>query len=323
VDENAQKTLLATMFSLRNAEFGRCFAPPPMCPRPAIRAHSVQNSKVLDLLEANGHVIAPAIRLSAVKEPEIELGLIGRNRASTFSGLCADHDRELFSPIELGAIDPANLEHAFLLAYRAVLYEVHASSAAAWQLQTGYSKRVELGLDPKDQPSEAGIWATHRILVAFETFQYKLRFDAAYLNRDFSLLSHDIISVPVCRPSIAASAVFSPEHLDRGGESVRVCITVLPIAARETVAVLSYLNEDASLARADLGPLLEVSGARQAFELSRRLLNNCENFVLSPEYVASWTDRKRRAVTEYFVRTLVHDDLEVDDPDLLLLEVAA
>jgi hypothetical protein len=229
----------------------------------------------------------------------------------------------LFSPIELGVIDHENPEHAFLLAYRAVLYELHASSAAAWQLQTGYSKRVELGLDPGDQPSEAGLWATHRILIAFETYQYKLRFDAAYLQRDFSVLTHDIIRVPVCRASIAASALFSLDHLDRGGESVRVCITVLPITAQETVAILSYLNEDASLARAELAPLLEESGPGQAFELSRRLLNNCENFVISPEYVASWTERKRRAVTEYFVRTLLHDDLKVDDPDLLLLDVVA
>jgi hypothetical protein len=227
----------------------------------------------------------------------------------------------LFSPIEVGLIDPANPEHAFLLAYRAVLYELHASSAAAWQLQTAYSKRVELGLDRGDQPSEAGLWATHRIVVAFETYQYKLRFDAGYLSRDFSLLSHDIIRVPVARPSIASSALFSLDHLERAGESVRVCITVLPITAQETVALLSYLNDDASLARAELAPLLEKSGTRQAFELSRRLLNNCENFVISPEYVASWTERKRRAVTEYFVRTLLHDDFKVNDPDLLLLDL--
>jgi hypothetical protein len=302
MDDATRKALLSAVFDIRSAEFSRCFAPPTMCPRPAIRAHSVQNSNVLDLLVVDGHVVAPSIRLDAKNGPSIDLAAIGRNRASTFAGLCAEHDHALFAPIETGAIDPENAEHAFLLAYRAVLYEVHATCAAAWQLQTGYTKRVQLGLDPGDKPSEAGVFATHRMIVAYETFQHKLRFDAAYLSRDFRILSHDVLTISVSRPSVAASALFSLDHLQRDDETVRVCITVIPISANETVALLSYLNADAPLARRELRRVLGTTGVEQAYELSRRLLNNCQNFVLSPAYVASWTAQKREAITGYFLR---------------------
>lgn len=323
MDDATRNTLLRTMFDLRSAVFSRCFAQPSLCSRPAIRAHSVQNSDVLDLLAVDGHVIAPEVRLDANKGPSISLASIGRNRASTFAGLCAEHDHALFAPIDGGIIDPANSEHAFLLAYRAVLYEVHATAASAWQVQTGYMKRVELGLDSKDQISEAAILATHRIIVAFETFQYKVRFDAAHLTRDFGILSHDLLRIPVSRPSIAASALFSLDHVERDGEVVHVCLTVLPTSHNETVALFSYMNADADLARAELGHVLGASGPEQAYELSRRLLNNCQNFVLSPSYVASWTPHKRKAITDYFIRTLVHDDLAFHEPDLLLFATAA
>jgi hypothetical protein len=321
VKEDLRKELLKTVFDLRKAEFSaKCFAPGMRCPRPAIRAHSVQNARVLDMLADDGHVIAPLVRLDANSGPSIQFERVGRNRATTFAGLCGEHDHQLFTVIDSGEIDTDNAEHAFLLAFRAVLYEVHATSAAAWQLQMGYLKRTELGLDPKDEPSEAGIMATHRMIVAYETFMYKQKFDAAYLTGDFSILTHDVLTLNATRPTIAASTLFSLDHLIRGDETVHVCLTILPLQHSKTVAVFSYLNEDAELARSELQPVLAAPADERAFQLSRRLLNNCQNFVLSPTYFASWPPEKVAAITNYFVKTLLHDDLSLNDPQLMLFE---
>jgi hypothetical protein len=320
VKEEFRKALLRTAFDIRKAEFSRCFAPGMTCPRQAIRAHSVQNGHVLDMLVEDGHVIAPIVRLDANSGASIQFTRVGRNRATTFAGLCAEHDQEIFAAIETGDIDTANPEHAFLLAYRAVLYEVHATCAAAWQVQMGYLKRTELGIDPKDQPSKAGIFATHRIIVAYETYLYKQMFDAAYLARDFSILSHNVLTISTARPTIAASTLFSLGHLIRGDNVVHVCLTILPVLRSTTMAVLSYLSEDAQMARSELHPVLTAPAEKQAFELSRRLLNNCQNFVLSPGYFASWPQEKVAAIRDYFVRTLLHDDLSATDPQLMLFE---
>src|SRR5712691_4178320 len=106
------------MFSLRAAEFSRCFAAPPPCPLPAIRAHSVQNARSLDLLAVEGHVVAPTIGLDAEQGLLVELARVGRNQATTFSGLCPTHDREIFAPIEHASVNPHDPQDRFLLAYR-------------------------------------------------------------------------------------------------------------------------------------------------------------------------------------------------------------
>jgi len=310
--------LLNTAFRLVGTEFSRCFAPPPLCPQEAIRAHSVQNARCLDLLARDGHVVAPRLHLDAKSGPSVDLAYVGRNRATTFSGVCQKHDSNIFAPIETTPLDLDNPEHRFLLAYRATFYEIHASCAAAWQVQMGYLKRVELGLDPKGEPSDAGLFATNRMVVAYETFRYKEVFDEAFLAQHYSGIAHDVLLFDVAQPTLAACALFSLDNAARGGDVVYVCLNILPLNSSQTAAVFSYVAPDAAPARAELDRILNSSGHHQRYELSRRLLNNCQNFVLSPAYVDTWSDQKRQAILGYFVRTALHDDLTVEDPHLFL-----
>jgi hypothetical protein len=255
---------------------------------------------------------------------DIQLSRTGRNEATTFAGLCAVHDAEIFAPIDTQSFDPANPEHLFLLAYRATIYELHATVAAGWAMQHLYQKRVELGLDPKEQPSDAGLHATSRMLVSYETYMYKLQFDEAYQTRQFDTIVHDAIELRVAAPTVTASALFSvDEHFNSANETVRVCLTILPLTSTRTVAILSYLPIDAPIARTHLSRVLESSGAHQMYELSRYLLNYCSNFVLSPVFYESWAPTKRAVVTEYFVRTTQKNDLAYEALDLMLFKPAA
>lgn len=127
--------------------FVRCYAPGDACEQDPIRAHSVQNASILELLQERGHVYAPRLQLT-LKEPRLEFGLIGRNLATTFHGLCNEHDTEIFRPIETAHLDPLNEEHLFLLSYRAVLKETHATAKSAVDTQSGYTAGVKEGLFP-------------------------------------------------------------------------------------------------------------------------------------------------------------------------------
>jgi hypothetical protein len=288
------------------------------CAEPAIRAHSVQNARVLDLLAKDGHVVAPNLRIDAHRGPSIDLKSVGRNRATTFAGLCSSHDRSIFAPIETAPIDLQDREHLFLLAYRATFYEVHATAAVAVQFQGFYQKRVELGIDPKSDLSPAGWFATERLMVAYETFQYKSIFDEAYIARNFDALEHDLITLDVERPTLAACTLFSTGTSEARDDLTRICMTILPLNKTRTIALLSYLPEDAGRARAELSRVLSSSGAYQKYELSRRLLNHCQNFVLAPTFVDSWTPEKRSRIIDLFARTVDTIDLDYEDADLQL-----
>ncbi len=316
--DDKQRELLRSIFKLSAAEFSRCFAPPKLCQNPAIRAHSVQNAQALDLLAVKGHVVALSKRLFADKPPEISFGLIGRNKATTFAGLCSEHDQAIFAPIDTVQFDHTNLEHLFLIAYRSAFREVHASCAAGWMLQMGYQKRVELGLDSPDVPSDAGLLATRQLILGYEMFNHKLIFDDAYLRKDYTAIEHDVIEMELTRPTIGASSLFSIDDAPRGDEVARACINIMPITRSRTVAVLSYTRADATIARTALDRILSASGHHQRYELSKRLLNSCENFVISPEHFDTWSEHKRTVIRDYYVQTLLKDHLGHDDSHLHL-----
>ena len=56
---------------------------------------------------------------------------VGRNDATTFTGLCSEHDRRMFEPIDKATINVLDEEHLFLFAYRSVLRELHADATGA------------------------------------------------------------------------------------------------------------------------------------------------------------------------------------------------
>lgn len=312
-----QKELLESVFAIKGSTFEKCFWPEGNCQERAIRAHSIQNATALALLEENGHVIAPTLRLDADRGPIVDLAKIGRNRATTFAGLCGKHDRDAFAPIEVGQLDLSDPEHRFLLAFRATFYEVHAAATAGVQVQTAYMKRVELGLDPKDAPSPAGLFATQRLFIAWQVWVYMSRLAEAYFARQFDVIDHDLRLIEVQRPTLAASALFS-FNSRRLRDGVRVCLTVLPVSNTQTAVLLSYTQDEAKDARRHLKKLLKATGDTFKRELTRRLLNHCGNFVLSPSYVASWTPTKRDVVIDLFKRTVFRNDMSFDHPELNL-----
>ena len=122
-----EKKMLAYAFDADKWKFKKCLEPYMQCNGSIIRAHTVQNSKVLDLLVRDGHVVSFKHWYEKDRGPIIDYGLVGRKEATTFTGLCDEHDNEVFRPIDTNDINAENQQHLFLLAYRAVLRELHAT----------------------------------------------------------------------------------------------------------------------------------------------------------------------------------------------------
>ncbi|MET4038456.1 hypothetical protein [Bradyrhizobium sp. RT6a] len=75
---------LKKFFDLRKVNYNRCLHYSMDCEKEAIHAHSIQNGKVLDLLQKDNHVIVPQLKIAPDAPPSFEFGLVGRNKASTF-----------------------------------------------------------------------------------------------------------------------------------------------------------------------------------------------------------------------------------------------
>ena len=314
-----KKEMLAHAFSEDKLKFKKCLAPHMHCDGQIIRAHTVQNSKVLDLLVKNGHVVSFNHRMDKVRGPVIEYKLIGRNNATTFTGLCGDHDREIFKPIDTNDINTEDPQHLFLLAYRPILRELHATMEGAIKIQGVYRKRVELGLDPKNQPSQAGMVALSQMLKSERTFRYKFEYDQVYMSKSYGSICHETRLFDVDRPTFAASVLFSTDDTDESAKDMQcIALNVLPVSSEKTLVVISWLPRDTAWVQQKFHNLLKSKGNYGKYILSKTILNYSENFVLSPSYFDEWPNEKRDAIRSYFIDTLIQSDFERENEHLYL-----
>src|ERR1039458_8156854 len=89
-----KNVLLSSFFERDKLRLQRCLAPGMTCKSRAIQSHSVQNSRVMDLLARDGHVKALGKRIDKKMGPVIRFEDIGRNQATTFTGFCYDHHQK-------------------------------------------------------------------------------------------------------------------------------------------------------------------------------------------------------------------------------------
>jgi len=305
-------------FERQKQEFNRCLSPGMTCEGKAIRAHSIQNSTVLDLLCRDGHVKALTKRVNWELGPQISFEDVGRNKASTFTGFCAQHDADIFRPIDTAPLDVADPEQLFLLAYRAVAREAQASYDAACKIQSAYQKRVEHGLDDPNAPSPAGMLATQQMIRAYMLYRYKIQYDFALHVKKFEAVRHRIFTLTVARPTIAVSALFSLDNVQVNDEWVDVAMTIIPLASTQTVAIFSYVPDHEAVVTTELQRLFLAQGHYQKYELSKLILNYCENFVIAPDHFDTWSNEKVEAIRAYFLATLTKGNMAFEEERLYL-----
>lgn len=309
---------LKRFYEVQAQRLGRCLEPTMTCEKEAVRAHSIQNARVLDLLAVEGHVITPRQRIGR-SGPEINLESVGRNNATTFTGLCSAHDTSLFREIDTKPFDPQNKEQLFQLAYRSVTRELHAVMEGATRIQAAYQGQVERGVVPGDAVSDSGLIATQWLMNAYETYQFRSEyFDKPYAAGAWDAIQHDVIRLSNQMPAIAVSSLFSLRGCTRGDDLVRCALNVVPMTEGETIVVLSYGRDDVSPARNAFNRLLTTTGDYQKYQISKLIIERVENFVVSPKQSSSWSEAKIAKLLHAFSSTILGDVEIPDDPALML-----
>lgn len=301
-------------FELFSAQLYNCYEPTENCPKKAIKAHSIQNSKTLSQLSQDGHVIVPKLKIGKIKAlPTIYFEKEGINKASTFTGLCSYHDNLIFEPIDKFDFETKNLEQLFLISYRSVLKELYACTLGAYKMQSMYTERVKKGLSPPNQPDEHGLRATAHLQNAYEMYLYKKEFDEVYLSQNYKRLIHHIINFEHNFPTIAVSATISLDEIEVPHDVARVSINVFP-NNKKTYIIFSFLPKDAPYVNRFLREVFSCSGDKQLEVISKIILESCENLALSPRYFDSLSSQEKEKIIKFFVDTTFinhpHDNLQ-------------
>lgn len=317
-EKPSQNDAIAEFFKLKKRGFNRCLHGIALdCTKAAVRAHSIQNGKLLDLLQKDNHVIVPQIELDLEEGPIAKFELIGRNRASTFTGLCADHDKELFKLADDQPLDTSSKEQLDQFAYRALMKEFHTcheQSDRFFALEQDYIKRGLIKANERNGAAEAAITFAKK---SQDVFKYRNKyFDGPLEAGKTPEVEHTIIELENQAPTVAVSSFFGVGH-EGDGAVIGVMLTVVPVSETKTIAIVTYATDQKDAVKKALPDLFDANAEKKK-ALSETILQRVENFTLSPTFYDGWTEAKKKAVVKHFNDCVLTGKPSPTDADISL-----
>lgn len=194
-----------------------CLAPEglaPNCSKKIVRAHTVPKSGSLKKIARDGHVYAVNVDTKSFSDRNkmpLQIELVGINRASTFTGFCANHDGPFFSELENKPFTATDKQN-FLLAYRASARELFKKkSSLALQQQ---NIPLDNGLSPEAQQQYQQIKELIEVGTKkglSDAQEYKEKLEEMWVSGDFSKIRYYRISIKGAPPIMTAGG-FCPEY---------------------------------------------------------------------------------------------------------------
>lgn len=268
------------------------------CSKNIISAHSLQENKVLNLLEDKvNENLAVYSFLYQKYSPEgniIGFEPLGKKIASTFFGFCSYHDNLIFSPIENFPIDLSNDEHCFLLSYRAFAKAFHAKyeSIQGYRINESMQEMPSELINNLIIGSELGLRDCHIM---------KERLNGILKTQNYNELEILTFRLDYIIPIALASTItpdfsYKNELLNRSGDTTNfyefVNFVVQPIETGETIILLSCLPEhEKSIKFMDqLNALKEIPFLKAISSLA---IAHVENTFFSPHIWNLFTKKER------------------------------
>jgi hypothetical protein len=263
------------------------------CSGGIIKAHTIQRNGGLSKIARNGHVYCfKPERLRTLTDGELWFpDLIGLKAASTFTGFCAYHDNMVFEPIEKYPFQ-SNLQHTFLLGYRAVSREYYLKRAQyqlmpiLLSLDKGKSETEQLELQEVGQLYGLGVESGLQDLA-----YHKSEYDRVLISSDFRGVYYYVIRLDkspeiMCSGSTQVEYDFKGDLLQDLSDTTIIIdqITFSLIATDEGgAAVFNWIGKSKACEQL-IKSLDALSDAELPYALVRYVFESFENVFFSPNW---------------------------------------
>ena len=196
---------------------------PEACSKKIIKAHTISKSASLKEISENGHVMGTKPNLSGLikSNGKLKLEKVGINQASTFTGFCSIHDKELFSPLEDEPITLNNIQ-LFLFAYRGMCKELFhkeqnkGTASVMRDADRGQGAIIQGFLQNMANSYDQGVD------LALRDLRYlKSEMDSMLVHSIYSKINHCIFEFSET-PKILVSAMITPEMDFHGNQLQRL-----------------------------------------------------------------------------------------------------
>jgi hypothetical protein len=286
-----------------------CFAADGNCSNTIVKAHSVQNNRILTRLTDNGEVIQ--LKHDILEEEfKIAPRLVGRRVASIATNFCGSHDTNIFFPIEHCNYTPGDVQQEFLFAYRAYAWEYHVKQEQALTFKAALKKLVT----PAQQKIIAdGLKGSEIALKEMEPNKFILN-KARQMSNFSQIHTYRAEFRQPC--PIAASSCFALEHdlhgkivndlSDLGTALKPLILTVFPQDTKSHV-LISCFRKDKKDYSCIPKQILSRTKAEQKIIISNIILAHIENLFISPLWWNSRSAETQVSISRRFSETITSD----------------
>ncbi|MFW7225660.1 MULTISPECIES: YecA family protein [unclassified Serratia (in: enterobacteria)] len=201
---------LLTLFS----NVSRCSVPDRIkheCQTRIVKAHTLSKGNSLNAIAHAGHVLGIKHGLSSLERNNgrITLEKIGVNQASTFTGFCSYHDKELFSCVEDEPFKVTK-KQCTMLAYRPLMREVYVKEANYKAMEL--TREFDRGMSFPEQlawAKMANININGAKLSLSDLNHIRNRVEKSIEDYSFDVLNHFILYLEQV-PNIMACGIHAP-----------------------------------------------------------------------------------------------------------------
>lgn len=277
---------------------------------------------MLDLLcDDSNHVIMPRGRLDINIGPIFEFKQVGRNKATTFTGLCDHHDGQMFEKIDKNIFKSGDKEYLFLLAYRSILREYHTKLKAGQDIYSIYIQGVDLGRFDPDSNDQSQIVAMVAVAEAYMFYRYKYKFDQIFFTHEYNQIEHKIDFIENTEPSIAVSSVYSNIdniQLSMNREDPKCIILNIFPQDNGLYIIFSFKKEHSGLLLPQIQRILEAERHYKLYLVSKLVLMHCENFVMAPDFYNTLSEARIESMKNFFMKNMTPQKEDCENENLFL-----
>ncbi|WP_432361437.1 YecA family protein [Sporosarcina sp. UB5] len=264
------------------------------CSSKIIKAHSLQNNRILSNLAVDGYV-------SVLERDEtgmfMSLQRKGRKVATTFSGFCSHHDKTIFQPIEDRPFIKSE-EQLFLLAYRAFALGYHKKLEQIKMNQSTFREKPSSINDERFRFYSKGLIQSR---IELESINEKL--NEALESHEYGLVKHYIWEINE-EIEFAISTVFEPEEtlngiqindfMDLNRPLKSLYVSILPMDGK-SYFIFSYLKENEETYKVYFEQFNELNNTNKKKFINNMLAFHTEHVTMSPRLLDRWTDEEKEA----------------------------
>ncbi|MGE7874802.1 hypothetical protein [Bacillus paramycoides] len=309
-----------------------CFHQNESCSDKIIKAHSIQNNRILNKISENGEVLMIGGGSDNSSNFKTSMQRKGRKIATTFTGFCGRHDNDLFIPIEEKNYQLGNKEQEFLFAYRALAKEYHTKMTVGdmyrkmrQYIMAGEYHRLSNIFDENNQPDIDHIQymakAVTDTLIGHEDAEARLQLFRERMNKDldnanFNEIVTEVIELDEEYHIAASSITFIERDLDNkvvndladlNAQLAPLFVTIFPQDGK-TYILLSYFERNKRKYKFIREQILTQSIKMQKVIISNLIVAYFENWAISPIKWNKLGTKMQSKIHRYYVKTIAAGD---------------